>query len=205
MATLGGWIGHLFVGGAGLLIGASSGALAAAMAHAMQWGGEEHQLVGGLPIRGRWLAFFLGALVLLSGLSADAGGGIGFLAHLGGLGAAWIFVRATPPAFVETLKSGVSAMPDDPPDDQPPRAIPKTLPRSRARDREMIDDVVAQSNAAAPRRVPTRRRAEPAVPGASAPPTVDAILDKILAEGLDQLTDEERRVLDDHSKKLRDR
>jgi ribosome maturation protein Sdo1 len=34
---------------------------------------------------------------------------------------------------------------------------------------------------------------------------VDAILDKILAEGLDQLTEEERRVLDDHSKKLRDR
>jgi hypothetical protein len=67
--------------------------------------------------------------------------------------------------------------------------------------------VVARANAAPPtRRAPTaRRRAEPQAPATAAPPTVDAILDKILAEGIDQLTDEERRVLDDHSKKLRDR
>jgi membrane associated rhomboid family serine protease len=207
LATLGGWIGHLFIGGAGLLLGASSWALATAVAHAMQWGGEEHQLAGGLPIRGRWLAFFLCSLVLLSGLGADAGGGLAFLAHLGGIGAAWVFVRATPTTLVEKFRGGVSSLPDDPPEDQPPRAIPKTLPRSRARDRETIDDVVARTNAAPPtRRAPSaRRRAEPQAPTTTAPPTVDAILDKILAEGLDQLTDEERRVLDDHSKKLRDR
>jgi membrane associated rhomboid family serine protease len=207
LAALGGWVGHLFIGGTATLLGASSLALATASAHTLQWGSEEHQLVGGLPMKGRWLAFFLAALVLLTGLGADAGGGVAFLAHLGGVGAAWIFVRATPTTLVERLRGGVSSLPDDPPEDQPPRAIPKTLPRSRARDRESIDDVVARSNAAAPaKRAPSRRRAEPQSP-TSPPeaPTVDSILDKILAEGLDRLTDEERRVLDDHSKKLRDR
>jgi hypothetical protein len=33
---------------------------------------------------------------------------------------------------------------------------------------------------------------------------VDAILDKISAEGIDRLTPDERRVLDDHSRRLRD-
>jgi membrane associated rhomboid family serine protease len=206
LATIGAWVGHLFVGGDATLLGASTWALATASAHAMQWGDEEHLLAGGLPLRGRWLAFFLSALVLLSGLGADAGGGVPFLAHLGGIGAAWIFVRATPVTLVERFRGEVASLPDDPPEDQPPRAIPKTLPRSRARERETIDDVVARTNAAAPaRRAPSRRRAEPQTPQTSAPPTVDAILDKILAEGLEQLTDEERRVLDDHSKKLRDR
>jgi membrane associated rhomboid family serine protease len=138
LATLGAWIGHLFIGGAGLLLGASSWALASAVAHAMQWGGEEHQLVGGLPIRGRWLAFFLCSLVMLSGLGADAGGGIAFLAHLGGIGAAWVFVRATPTTLVETFRGGVSSLPDDPPDDQPPRAIARrstTSWRGRTRPR----------------------------------------------------------------------
>lgn len=206
LATIGGWIGHLFIGGESLMLGASSWALASATAYAMQWGDEEHLLAGGLPVRGRWLAFILSALVVLSGLGADVGGGVAFLSHLGGIGAAWIFVGATPVALVERIRGGVASLPDEPPEDQPPRAIPKTLPRSRSRDRESIDDTVARTNAAAPpRRAPSRRRTEPLVPPPSAPPTVDAILDKILAEGLDHLTDEERRVLDDHSKKLRDR
>ncbi len=204
LATLGGFIAHLFIGGDGRLLGASSLALAAATAHAMQWGDEEHQLIGGLPIRGRWLAFFLGALVVLSGLGAESGGGIAFLAHLGGIGAAWVFVRATPSGLVERLRGGVSSLPDDPPEDEPPRAIPKTLPRSRGRERETIDDVVARTNAP-PRRAPARRKTEPQAPPVAAPPSIDAILDKISAEGIEQLTEEERRVLDDHSKRLRDR
>jgi hypothetical protein len=77
--------------------------------------------------------------------------------------------------------------------------VPKGTPRARGQ-RETIDDVVARSNAAAARRsLPPRPAAAPAVP-----PTVDAILDKILAQGLDRLTDEERRILDDHSRRLRD-
>ena len=36
-------------------------------------------------------------------------------------------------------------------------------------------------------------------------PTIDQILDKISAQGIDHLTDEERQLLDEHSRRLRDR
>jgi hypothetical protein len=199
---MGGWILHLFFGGEGLMLGASSSAFAALAAYSMRWGSDVHEVAGGLNVRGRWLAVFVGSLILLTGLGEMAGGGIGFLAHLGGIGAAWLFVRATPVLLVERFREGVSPLPDEPPDDQPPRAVPKTLPRSRARDRDTIDDVVTRSNAASARRAAPRRQGSSETH--TAPPTIDAILDKISAEGLERLTDEERRVLADHSRRLRD-
>lgn len=207
LAALGGWIVHLFVGGTGTLLGASAVGFGVLGAYAMRWGSEERMLPGGFTVRVRWLAAFVGSVVLLTGLQEPVGGGVPFLAHLGGLGAAWVFARATSVMFVERFRDGVSAMPDDPPEDQPPRAVPKTLPRSRAQQRDSIDDVVARANAEGVRRnAPTRRRAplptEEKTP--PAPPTVDAILDKISAEGIDRLTPAERRVLDDHSRRLRD-
>jgi membrane associated rhomboid family serine protease len=194
-AALGSWIVHLFVGGSAPLLGFTGVALGLVGAHGIRWGAEERILAGGFTVRVRWAAAFVAAVLLLTALQAPLGGGAPALAHLGGLGAAWLFSRATHVLLVERIREGVSAMPDEPPDDQPPRAIPKSAPRSRAQ-RETIDDVVARSNAAA-RRTPPPRPASP-------PPSVDAILDKILTHGLAGLTDEERRVLDDHSRRLRD-
>ncbi|WKW13622.1 rhomboid family intramembrane serine protease [Pseudogemmatithrix spongiicola] len=204
-AALGGWMVHLFVGGTAPLLGATSVALGVLAAHALRWGAEERILAGGFTVRVRWAAAFVAAVLLLTALQEPIGGGGAALAHLGGLGAAWLFTRATHVLLVERIRDGVSAQPDEPPEDQPPRAIPKSSPRARGQ-RETIDDVVARSNAAA-----ARRRADPerpALPRAAGepavPPTVDAILDKILTHGLDGLTDEERRILDDHSRRLRD-
>lgn len=200
-AALGGWMVHLFVGGTAPLLGATGLALGVLGAHAMRWGAEERLLAGGFTIRVRWAAAFVGAVLLLTALQEPVGGGAAALAHLGGLGAAWLFTRATQVLLVERIREGVSAQPDDPPEDQPPRAVPRSSPRARGQ-RETIDDVVARSNAAA-----ARRQADPQPRAAAAPlapPTVDAILDKILTHGLDGLTDEERRILDDHSRRLRD-
>ena len=199
-AAIGGWIVHLFIGGTAPLLGATSVALGIVAAHALRWGDDERVLAGGFTVRVRWAAAFVAAVLLLAALQEPVGGGAAALAHVGGLGAAWLFTRATHVLLVERIRDGVSALPDDPPEDQPPRAIPKHSPRARAQ-RETIDDVVARSNAAAMRR-PPRAPVPPADP--QAPPTVDAILDKILTHGLDGLTAEERRVLDDHSRKLRD-
>jgi hypothetical protein len=206
LAALGGWMVHLFIGGEGVLLGASAIGLGVMGAHALRWGSDERLLVGGFTARVRWLAAVVGAIVLLSGLQEPIGGGVPFLAHAGGLVTAWVFARATSVLLVERFREGVSAMPDEPPEDQPPRAVPKTLPRSRAQ-RETIDDVVARTNAETARRnAPTRRRLprapEPGV--AEGPPSLDAILDKISAEGIERLSPEERRFLDDHSRKLRD-
>lgn len=202
LAGLGGWMLQLLSGSDGSLLGASGAAFATLAAYAMRWGADKHGTAGGFEVSGRWLTAIVGAMVLLVGLRSGDGGGLGFVVHLGGIATAWLFVRATPVLLVERLREGVSALPDEPPDDQPPRAIPKSMPRSRSRDRETIDDVVSRTNAQAARRSSPRRRAktEPSAPA----PTIDTILDKISAQGIDRLTDEERRVLDDHSKRLRD-
>jgi membrane associated rhomboid family serine protease len=202
LAGLGSWMLQLLSGGTGLLIGASGAAFAALSAYALRWGADRHGAAGGLEVTGRWLTVIVGALVLLVGLRSGDGGGLGFLAHLGGIATAWFFVRATPVLLVERLREGVSALPDEPPEDQPPRAVPKSAPRSRGRDRETIDDVVSRTNAAAARRATPRRRAKPEPPAVA--PTIDAILDKISAVGMDHLTDEERRILVEHAKRMRD-
>jgi membrane associated rhomboid family serine protease len=207
LAALGGWIVHLFVAGSAPLMGGSAIAFGIMGAYAHRWGGEERLLPGGFSARERWTVAFVIAVTLLTGLQESVGGGMPFLAHLGGLGAVWIFSRAENVRLVERIREGVSALPDDPPEDQPPRAVPRTLPRARAQ-RETIDEVVARTNAETAReRAPARRRPEPeqAGPAADADPSIDAILDKISAEGMDHLTPDERRVLDDHSRRLRDR
>jgi len=205
LAVLGGWIAHLFVGGSAPLLGASAASFGVMGAYAWRWGSEERPLLGGFVARERWAVAFIVAIVVLSGMQETVGGGLPFLAHLGGLGTAWVFARATSVLFVERFREGVSAMPDEPPEDQPPRAVPKTLPRSRAQ-RETIDDVVARTNADTARQRSTAREAKaPAETAApTAPPTIDSILDKIGREGLERLTAEERRVLDEHSRRLRD-
>jgi membrane associated rhomboid family serine protease len=202
-AALGGWMVHLFVGGIAPLLGATSLALGILGAHAMRWGAEQRVLAGGFTVRVRWAAAFLAAVLLLTALQESVGGGAAALAHLGGLGAAWVFTRATQVLLVERIREGVSAQPDDPPDDQPPRAVPKSSPRGRGQ-RGTIDDVVARSNAAAARRRSELQLSSKAAMEPPVPPTVDAILDKILTHGLDGLSDEERRILDDHSRRLRD-
>jgi membrane associated rhomboid family serine protease len=205
LAVLGGWIAHLFIGGNAPMLGASAASFGVMGAYAWRWGSEERPLLGGFVARERWAVAFIVAIVVLSGMQETVGGGLPFLAHLGGLGTAWVFARATSVLFVERFREGVSAMPDEPPEDQPPRAVPKTLPRSRSQ-RETIDDVVARTNADTARQRSTAREAKaPAQDTAPpAPPTIDAILDKIGREGLDRLTAEERRVLDEHSRRLRD-
>ena len=201
-AAVGGWMLHLISGSTGLLLGASAQAFAVLAAYALRWGNLSHRLAGGFMVPGRWVTLFVGAVILLVGLRAGDGGGTGFLAHLGGIAAGWLFMRATPVLMVERLREGVSAQPDEPPDDQPPRAIPKTLPRSRARERETIDDVVSRANAAVPRRAAPKRRAPPEV--TAEPSTIDAILDKISAEGKERLTAAELRALEDRARRLRD-
>lgn len=209
LASLGGWILHLFIGGAHPLLGATSMSLGVLTAYASRWGTDEHRLAGGLTVSGRWVAFIVAAILVLMGLQepAPAGGSLAFAAHLGGVAVAWAWMRATRVTLVERFREGMHAVPDEPPEDQPPRAVPKTLPRSRSRERETIDDVVARSNAASStqRTQAARPRTPTETPTVRSLPDLDAILDKISAQGIETLTPDERRVLDDHSKRLRDR
>ena len=79
---------------------------------------------------------------------------------------------------------------------------PGALPRPRERESD-IDEIVAKSKAMA-----TKRPAPlPAAPKASAPRRTDElnlVLDKISQHGLESLTSDERRLLEEMSRRLRD-
>jgi len=201
-AGLGGWFAHLaFVGGGTLLIGSSAAVFGVMLAYATLWPDERVQLFGVISTSVRWLVLCVGLTNLIIGMRVTAGadGAISYLAHLGGLAAAWLYLRASASVNLDNVRQGVSPVPDEP-EDTPPRAIPRTLPRSRAREREDIDDVVARSNAATVQESRSRQ-----IEGSARPIAVnlDEVLEKISASGIESLTPAERALLDDASRRLR--
>lgn len=199
---LGGWFAHLvFVPGDTVLIGASAAVFGVMLAYATLWPDEQVLVFGVIPTTVRWLVVFAGAINLVGGIAtSDGQSGVAYLAHLGGLTAGWLYLRAMAAVSLGRLRQGVSPVPDEP-EDLPPRAVPKALPRSRARERESIDEVVARSNAMVAKRAAERRSGRAAQ---TSPTALDKVLDKISAHGLESLTGAERKLLDEASKKLRD-
>ena len=181
LATLTGWSAHLLTGSSAAWLGASSAAYGVLGAYTMRWGDDAHLLFGRYAIRGRWLTAIVAGVLTLTGLET----GPGFLAHLGGLAAVWFLMP----------RGGRRVVPSRPPE---PEAAEPTERVAPSPDRRAAPQQAARATAAQVE----RPIAEPPRP---APPSIDAILDKISAEGIDHLTDEERRVLDDHSRRLRDR
>jgi membrane associated rhomboid family serine protease len=199
---VGGWFAHLaFVGSDSALIGASAAVLGVLLAYAALWSDERVFALATIPMTVRWLATLVGVGIVASGMASGKGSGtIDYLAHLGGLVAGVLYLRATSAVNLDRLRRGVLAVPDEP-DDMPPRAVPRTLPRSRTRDRESIDEVVARSNATVAERSPSRRATPEPLTDLAA---LDNVLDKISAHGLASLSRDERRLLDEASRRLRD-
>ena len=92
-------------------------------------------------------------------------------------------------------------MPDT---EEPPRAIPRALPRSRERVDE-VDEIVAKSKAVAAKRPTAVTPIQKASLRDLKADDVNRVLDKISAEGLDSLSADERRILEEMSRKLRGR
>jgi hypothetical protein len=135
--------------------------------------------------------------------SAKGGSGIGWFAHLGGLAFGWIYLRVSAFGGLDNFRRWVSPVPEEPEDGL--RAIPRTRPRRDRTDRaEGIDEVVAKSNAVAAK--PARSAI---IPRAAADSTrqsaerLDVVLDKISKHGIESLTSEEVRLLEEMSRKLR--
>ena len=199
LCGLGGWLAHLLFARNGLLVGASAAVFGVTLAYAMRWPDEEIYLFGVVPMRVKWLVVLLVVTSLVGGITDGGGaGGVAYLAHLGGLAAGWIYLRTSSATGIDRLRQRVAQAPDI--SDEPPRAIPRSLPRSREKVQE-VDDIVAKSKAAVSQRpailppvhIPARPKVE----------ELDLVLDKISQHGLDSLTNDERRLLEEASKKLR--
>ena len=200
LCGLGGWLAHVLFVREGLLIGASAAVFGVMLAYAVRWPDVEVYLFGVLPLKVKYLVMILVLANLVQGLSPDSGGGTAYLAHVGGIVTGWAYLKATRAFAPEGLKASVAAVPDL--GDDPPRAVPRSLPRVREKLQE-IDEIIARSKTAVVKRVSH----VPPAPKPAVSPTVraelDHVLDKISRDGLENLSVDERRLLEEMSKRLR--
>ena len=161
-----------------MIVGASGAVYGVMVAYAMFWPDNPIYFWGIFPIKAKWLVL---GLVALSAFNAVSGGGSGVahLAHFGGAAAAFLYLKSpwAPSPWGE-------------------------VPASRKKPREWR---VFSSTGPEPRREPQRSPAKVAhlVEERRVLDEVDRILDKISESGLASLTEEERRQLDDASRRFR--
>jgi membrane associated rhomboid family serine protease len=182
------------------LIGASAPIFGVIVAYAMQWPTDEVFLFSVVPLRvwtAVWALITINVAVGIYVGGVTAGLHFAYLAHLGGAIGGWAFMRTPGAPSLEQLRQRVSRVPDA---EEPPRPIPRSQPRSRERDD--TDEIVQRSRALLARRAPSRvgvpkgtesRREE-----------LNRVLDKISAHGIDSLTEDERRTLEEMARQLRD-
>jgi membrane associated rhomboid family serine protease len=201
---------YLFCGVAGLLchaafvrndtplVGASAAIFGVMTAYAMQWPDDEVFLFGVLPLRVWTMVWLFVGLNLAMGLATTAGGlaSMAYFAHLGGAIAGWVYMRTPGTTSLDSLKHRVARVPDV---EDPPRAIPRSPPRARDRLDE-VDEIVARSKAIAAKRPVAM---SPARPRDLKAEELNRVLDKISAHGLQSLTSDEKRVLEEMARILR--
>lgn len=195
---------HLLVFRDGLLFGASGAVYGVMVAYAMHWPDQE-MFVFPLPkpVKVKWVAAaYVGYDLFRAAVWTDTGG-TAHWAHVGGAAAGFLyfFLQRTPPAEgIDRLRQRITPAPEVP--DETPRAIPRSLPRPREQ-RQEVDDVVAKSKAVAAQRRPIPVQA--AKPRTDRSGELDLVLEKISRQGLDSLTSDERALLEEMSRRLRDR
>jgi membrane associated rhomboid family serine protease len=184
----------------GALVGASAAVFGVMTAYAMQWPDEEIYLMFLMPMRVRTLVVGLIVFNLVMGVvgTSDGGMNIAYFAHLGGVIAAYGYMRMAASSGIDQVRQRVANLPDA---DEPPRAIPRNQPRRERGDE--VDDIVAKSKAIIAKRTvtllpPSRRREAKA-------DELNRVLDKISERGIESLTTDERKVLEEMSRRLRDR
>src|SRR3954468_16425790 len=196
---LGGAVAHLIFAQHTAEIGASGAISGVLVAYALRWPDEEVYLFGVIPMKSRWLVAALLAMNIIFALSPSSR--IDWTAHVGGMAFGWIFLKLYAVGGLNRVRGWVSAAPDESED------MPRAVPRNRAPMRDRggnVDEVVARSNAI------VLRESKPLqhVPKEETPKEyaakVNGVLDKISQQGIASLTKEERRVLEEMSRKLRD-
>lgn len=169
------------------IVGASAGTFGLMVAFAMIWPDMEIHIWGIFPIKAKWFVGILAAINVLMLWTPNNGTAV--LAHLGGLVAAVVYLKSP------WAPSGWGDLPNRP-------------RRPQQRRSTALVPWGAKKPAATAQAAATVTQARPA-PARSAKAErellddVDRILDKISAQGLASLTDEERKRLDEVSRRYR--
>jgi membrane associated rhomboid family serine protease len=169
----------LFAPTAGV-IGASAAVYGVMLAFAWYWPDSPIYIWGIFPVKAKWMVAFLFILTFISAFGG-AGGGVAHFAHLGGLAAGALYLR-------------VGA---------PDAAGGSFLRKSGRGQRMAIVPRKEEEEEGRSRRVVRRSRGKDGLPDEELLDEVDRILDKISASGMASLSDEERQVLDEVSRRRR--
>jgi membrane associated rhomboid family serine protease len=198
-AGIGGAIAHLLFAQHSAVIGASGAISGVLVVYALRWPDEEVYLFGVIPMKSRWLVAAMLAMNIIFALSPSSR--IDWTAHIGGMAFGWIFLKLYSAGGINRVRGWVSAVPDETED--MPRAVPRGRSPMRDRTRD-IDEVVARSNAVVLRETkPVQHVPKQETPKEYAA-RVNRVLDKISQQGIESLTRDERRLLEEMSRKLRD-
>ena len=185
----------------GTLFGSSAPIFGVMIAYAMTWPTDEVFVFGVLPTRVWTTLWALVGVNIGTGiyLTGDTGLRFEYLVHLAGAVGGWAFMRTPGAPSLEQLRQRVSRVPDA---EDPPRPIPRSQPRGRERD-DTTDEIVQRSRALLARQGPAQRVSSPKRAGQPRE-ELNRVLDKISASGIESLTPDERRTLEDMARQLRD-
>ncbi|HEU4565761.1 MAG TPA: rhomboid family intramembrane serine protease [Gemmatimonadaceae bacterium] len=200
LCGLGGWLAHMMFFRQYGLVGASAGVFGVMLAYAMRWPDDEVLLYFFIPLKIKWAVMLYGGLSLVLGMTSGGAGGVAHFAHLGGLATGWLYLRWIQGApGLDRLRHRMSQVPDAP--DEPPRAVPRARPRERERPAE-VDEIISRSNAL----TANKRAGSPTLVskvGQAKSDALNDVLDKISRQGIESLTGDERQLLEEMSRRLR--
>lgn len=182
----------------GALFGSSAPIFGIMVAYAITWPTDEMFVLGVIPMRAWTTVWTMIGLNVGTGiyLSNDAGLRFAYLVHLAGAIGGWAVMRTPGAPSLEQLRQRVSRVPDA---EEPPRPIPRSQPRGRERDD--TDEIVQRSRAMMSRQTSTPKLSG-VKPSGTSREELNRVLDKISAAGIESLTPEERRTLEDMARLL---
>lgn len=163
------------------IIGASAAAYGVMLAFAMNWPDSQIYIWGILPVKAKYLVAVLAVFSVMS-MMGGGGGNIAHAAHLGGFAAGFLYLRLSGPGglfggFRKMMnRRRLRVVPDD---DQRTRPPVRTGPP------------------------PPRRRTGTSADEGKLLDELDRVLEKISTEGMSSLTAQERRLLDEVSRRYR--
>lgn len=162
------------------IIGASAAVYGVLLAFAMNWPDMPIYIWGIFPVQAKWLAIFFVALSLYSAFQGRADG-LAHFAHLGGFAAGFLYMKLDRPGglFAGMRKKGKD----------PRRRF--TIVRGNSDDNPT------------PAPTPARRETAPPRDDSELLGELDRVLDKISTSGLSSLSSDERKLLDEVSRKYR--
>lgn len=162
------------------IIGASAAVYGVMLAFAMNWPDSQIYIWAILPVKAKFLVAFLGVFSVMS-MVGGGGGNIAHAAHLGGFAAGFLYLRFSGPGglFGPVRKAMSRRRLRVVPDETTPRPQVRTGPP------------------------PTRRRTGASSDEGKLLDELDRVLEKISTQGMSSLTPQERRLLDEVSRRYR--